>query len=48
MIPPSFVLLGAQAGVGIGELNIQLLGAQNECLAVLGRNVVGNLNGVNF
>lgn len=38
-----FVLLGAQAGIGVGHLDGQLLGSLYDRFALLGRDGMGNL-----
>lgn len=42
------MLLSAQTGSCVGDLNVQLLGALNNGLAVAGRDVVGNLSHKNL
>merc|ERR1712168_1005066 len=41
-----FVLFGSELGVGVGDANVELLGAFDDQLALLGRNGVGDLGGV--
>ena len=40
------VVLSAEAGLAVGDLDVELLGAGDDGLALLGRNVAADLGGV--